>query len=64
MVARIDRNPARIASDGYARLLQPLLPSVMAGLAQWLPVVDVPKQRLIPLVRGDVVNHCRSGGDV
>jgi len=64
MVARIDRNPARIAPDGCSRPLQPLFPSVMAGLAQWLPVIDVPKQRLIPLVRGDVVNHCCSGGDV
>ena len=62
-MARIDRNPARIAPDGYARPLQPLLPSVVAWLAQGLPVIDIPKQRLIPLVRSDVVNHCCSGSD-
>lgn len=30
---------------------------VVAALAQWLPIVAVPEQRLIALMRNNVINH-------
>lgn len=41
-------------------LLLPLLPAVVAWLAQRLPVAGIPEPIAVALVRDDVVNHgCR-----
>ena len=43
--------------------LDPLLVFVVMRLAEWLPVVLVPEQRLVSTVRADVVDD-RGGGDL
>lgn len=40
----------------------PLLVFVVMRLAQWLPVVWIPEERLVPTVRSDVIDY-RGGGD-
>ena len=40
-------------------MLYPLLVTIVAMLAQCLPVVAVPEHRLVPAMRLDVVNHGR-----
>lgn len=58
-MATIKRHSVLIAAMEQPALLNPLLVAVMAMLAQRLPVVAIPEQRLIPAMRPDVVNHGR-----
>ena len=60
MVIRIQRHAINIAAHDSSGFLQPLLVTVMAVLAQALPVLSVPEKFHIPTMRNDVVNDYRS----
>jgi hypothetical protein len=47
MMLRVDRDTGRITPYPRACLLFPLLDTVMAGLAEGLPVIGIPEQRAI-----------------
>lgn len=57
MMAGIKWQPTFITANQNARLLQPLLVAVMAVFANSLVILWIPEQRLITLVRNNVVNH-------
>lgn len=57
MVARVNRYAIEAAADHSAGLLQALLVSVVAPLAQCLVVLWIPEQFMVALVRDDVIDH-------
>lgn len=57
MVAWVNRHAIEAAADHGAGLLQALLVSVVALLAQRLVVLRIPEQFVVALVRDDVIDH-------
>lgn len=56
VVVRVEGHTINATACLRARLLEALLPGVVAGLTEWLPVAAIPEQLHVPAVGDDVVN--------